>query len=567
MTAFLLAIGAFVVAALIGSVPLGSLLVSRFGDRQPVDLNPHMLGVENYLRLVGVPLALAAFALDALKGLVALVLTGGNPWAALGVVVGHLFPLSPFGIGAPRGRGNGLLLGVLAGLHLAAGLPLVTILPAVLIFAFALAVLRYVTLATLGGLTGLWLTLMLPGSGATVPLISAWALLSAVLVWRHKASLARIRDRTEPRFGDPPSVRGLDPGSVRTAFMIHPMTIDDLWQPRSQRWLGRLSQRGLIPERLLRPLLLLMRPQSHGTLSGVELSDGRSLEVLLIGGPLLPDQIRAHPDIAERMATQGARLARELGAEAIGLGAYWSTIGDKGADIQRAVPEIAVTNGGAYTAGTVRAAVPGLLERFEREGGRLDRATAAVVGANGVVAFGVARTVAPHVAQLVLVGRDLERLARSADTLRRKFPGTRFEITTDLRAVEVADLVFTATSTPEPLLLPEHIRPGAWILDLGRPADVHPDVALVPGVHVVPGGVVRPPGTTVSSIDLQFGEGLVPACLAETMIMAATGAFDRASLGQATRSADIAFYLEQGERLGFEIVTRDDRVSEVEGTL
>jgi predicted amino acid dehydrogenase len=109
------------------------------------------------------------------------------------------------------------------------------------------------------------------------------------------------------------------------------------------------------------------------------------------------------------------------------------------------------------------------------------------------------------------------------------------------------------------VVLPHHVKPGAWVYDLGRPADVHPDVADVPGVQVVPGGVVRPPGALRTAIDLHFGDGLVPACLAETMIMTATRAFDRASLGPQTRSADIEWYLDQGTKLGFEIVTRDLR--------
>ena len=554
-------------AALVGSLPLGGMLIARVSGRDPSDLNPHMLGVENVLRLIGVPLALGAFALDIGKGFLALALTAGSPWGAVGVVVGHLLPLRLFGVGMPRGRGNGVLLGAVAGLQVFGGLPLLMVVPAVVVYALALGYSRYLALATLSGLASFWLTTMLPGSGSSAELVWAWGLLCGVALWRHKASIARMRDGTEPQFGDPPHVRGLDPGTVRAAFMIHPMTIDDLWQPRSQRWIGRLAQRGLLPEGLIRRLLLLIRPQSYGTITGVQLDDGRALEVVLVGGHMLPDQIRAHPDIAERMVTQGARLAHELGAEALGLGAFWSTVGDKGATVQRAVPEIAITNGGAYTAGTVRAAVPGLLERFEREGGTLRRSTAAVVGANGVVAFGVARTIAAHVGHVILVGRDLERLERSAATLRRKFGATAFVTTMDLDAVSAADLVFTATSDPDPVLLPRHVKPGAWILDLGRPSDVHPDVALVPGVHVVPGGVVRPPGAMRSSIDLQFGDGLVPACLAETMIMTATRAFERASLGPTTRSADIAFYLEQGERLGFRIVTRDDRVSTVEEVL
>jgi predicted amino acid dehydrogenase len=264
------------------------------------------------------------------------------------------------------------------------------------------------------------------------------------------------------------------------------------------------------------------------------------------------------------MAVQGARLAHELGAEAVGLGAFWSTVGGKGEEVQRAVPEIAVTNGGAYTAASVRAAVPGLLERFAASGGSLRRATAAVVGANGVVAFGVARMIAPEVRELILVGRDAERLRRSAATLRRKYPDTPIVATTDLAAVAGADLVFTATSDPAPVLRPEHVRPGAWIFDLGRPSDVHPSVREVPGVQIVPGGVVRPPGEMRSRIDIRFGEGYVPACMAETMIMTAAHAFDRRSLGPSTRTADIAFYLREGERLGFEIVTGDERVAELE---
>jgi len=83
-------------------------------------------------------------------------------------------------------------------------------------------------------------------------------------------------------------------------------------------------------------------------------------------------------------------------------------------------------------------------------------------------------------------------------------------------------------------------------------------------VQIVPGGVVRPPGAMRSRIDIRFGDGLVPACLAETMIMTAAHAFDRRSLGASTRTANIAFYLREGERLGFEIVTRDERVAELE---
>ena len=44
--------------------------------------------------------------------------------------------------------------------------------------------------------------------------------------------------------------------------------------------------------------------------------------------------------------------------------------------------------------------------------------------------------------------------------------------------------------------------------------------------------------------------------------MAATRRFDHASLGGRTRGEAIGFYLEQGARLGFEIVTGDLRAAD-----
>lgn len=555
--AFFAAALALVGGFFIGSLPLGGRVVALLSGHNPAETSAHNLGVENLLRFVGVPAAVGSFLLDAFKGLLALALFGGSPWAALGVYAGHLYPLPRWRGTLPRGRGNGVLLGLLAGFWAVAGVPFwLTALP-IVVYAALLALSGFVALATTGGLVALPLLALGVPDGSFGDLLAVSLLIVLLGLWRHKVSLVRILDRTEPRIGEPPPVRGVDPGVVYAAFMIHPLTLDDLWQAPSLKPLGALARRGLLPEALIRLSVRWLRPQKRGEISGITLSDGRELRVMLIGGPMLPDQIRRYPDEAVRMATQGARLAFELGAEAFGLGAFWSTVGDKGEVVQRAVPQLHITNGGAYTAGTVRAAVPGLLEGFRASGRDLGRATAAVVGANGVVAFGVARTVAPHVARLILIGRDVARLERSARTLERKFPRTQVQVSTDVARCKEAQLIFSATSDPDPVIYPEHVAPGAWLFDLGRPADVDERVRGVPGVRLVPGGVVRPPGRMRSSLDLHFGDGLVPACLAETMIMTASRAYGRKSLGERTREADIAFYVEEGARLGFEVVTED----------
>ncbi|WP_034383663.1 glycerol-3-phosphate acyltransferase [Deinococcus sp. YIM 77859] len=546
------------ISFVVGSLPLGYWLLSRMGVDPRVN-SAYNLGVENVLRRVGPGLALASAALDFSKGFLAVLMASalGSPelcvLAALAAYLGHLNPPHVlYGDTPPRGRGNLVLLGVLAGLAVAGGLGLwLTVLP-VVVYAGALGFWGYVSGATLAGLLAFAVLVALSPLGIPAKL-AALALLVAA-TWRFKENLGRILDGTEPRLGEDVPVAGRRPDQVVTAFMIHPMTLADFWQSPRFAWMRPLVERGVLSEASVRRLAQNIRPMKVGELHGIRTVEGKEIRCYLLSSPLLPDVFREQPELATRRAIEGARLARELGAEVFGLGAFWSVVGNKGLDVQAAVPEITVTNGGAYTSGTIKAAIPGILRHFEETGRDLKGATAGIVGANGVVAFGIARTIAPQVGKVILIGRDMERLTRSANTLRRAAKETEIVATTDYSLLREADLIFSATSDPNPVIFPQHVKPGTWIFDEGRPADVDESVREVPGVRVIPGGVVRPPGGMTSNIDLQFGEGAVPACLAETLIIAATGEHQRKSLGPQTLTENINFFVEQADRLGFTVV-------------
>ncbi|KEF35171.1 glycerol-3-phosphate acyltransferase [Deinococcus sp. RL] len=546
-----------VLAFLVGSLPLGHWLLRRMGIDPRVN-SAYNLGVENVLRRVGPGPAAASAGLDAAKGFLAVLMASalGSPevcvLAGLAAYLGHLNPPRfLYGETPPRGRGNLVLLGVLAGLAVS-GLSLwLTVLP-VVVYAAALGYWGYASGATLLGLLAFAVLVAVSPLGIPAKLGALGLLVAAG--WRFKENLGRILDGTEPRaFADVP-VAGKRADQVVTAFMIHPMTLENFWQSRRFAWMKPLVDRGVISEASVRRMAENLRPMKVGELHGIKTLEGKEIRCYLLSSPLLPDVFRDQPDLATRRAIEGARLAQELGAEVFGLGAFWSVVGNKGVDVQAAVPGITVTNGGAYTSGTIKAAIPGILRHFEETGRDLKQATAGIVGANGVVAFGIARTIAPQVGKVIMVGRDPERLERSANTLRRAAKDTEIVTTTSYDTLKEADLIFSATSDPNPVIFPEHVKPGAWIFDEGRPADVHESVLKVPGVRVIPGGVVRPPGGMTSNIDLQFGEGAVPACLAETLIIAATGEHHRQSLGPQTLTENINFFVEQAERLGFEVV-------------
>ncbi|MBZ9713008.1 glycerol-3-phosphate acyltransferase [Deinococcus multiflagellatus] len=546
------------VAFLVGTLPAGQTLLSRAGVNVRMT-NAHNLGVENVLHLVGPRLALLSALLDAAKGFVAVLMASslGRPevtvLAALAAYLGHLNPpRALYGQTPPRGRGNLLLLGVLSALAVTGAVPLwVAALP-VVVYAGVAGYWGFVSAATLAGLLAFALAVALLPLGPAAKL-GALALLVAA-TWRFKENLGRLLDGTEPRLGEPVPLAGRRPDEVVAAFMIHPMTLENFWSARRFAWLRPLVERGVISEKGVRQLAESMRPMKVGELHGIRTTDGKRIRCYLLSSPLLPDVFRDQPELATRRAIEGARLAQELGAEVFGLGAFWSVVGNKGVDVQAAVPDITVTNGGAYTSGTIKAAIPGILEHFAAQGRNLKDAAAGVVGANGVVAFGIARTIAPQVGKLIMVGRDLERLERSAATLRRAAKDTEIITTTSYEPLKEADLIFSATSDPNPVIFPQHVKPGAWIFDEGRPADVDDSVLTLPGVRVIPGGVVRPPGGMTSNIDLQFGEGQVPACLAETLIIAATGEHWRKSLGPQTLTENINFFVDQAQKLGFQVV-------------
>jgi predicted amino acid dehydrogenase len=76
---------------------------------------------------------------------------------------------------------------------------------------------------------------------------------------------------------------------------------------------------------------------------------------------------------------------------------------------------------------------------------------------------------------------------------------------------------------------------------------------------VIPGGVVQPPGEMSDPGDwakwrLGFGDGCVPACLAETLIIGANKAFDRQSLGETTKTENINYFVLEARRLGFTVL-------------
>jgi glycerol-3-phosphate acyltransferase PlsY len=183
---------------LLGSVPFSYLVARLFGVADVRRVGSGNVGATNVMRSAGKTAGLVAFLLDALKGgaasfLVSRLLPGEALWpslAAVAAVVGHVFPVW---LGFRGGKGVATGAGAFFPIAPAAsGLSLV-------VFAATLAVSRYVSLSSL--LAASSLPVLAAAMGSPRPVwVGAFAC-AALIVFKHRANLERLRAGTESRIG------------------------------------------------------------------------------------------------------------------------------------------------------------------------------------------------------------------------------------------------------------------------------------------------------------------------------------------------------------------------------
>lgn len=195
---------AFAFAYLLGSVPFGLLLTRAAGMGDVRAIGSGNIGATNVLRTGNKGLAAATLLLDLAKGLAAVLLArhlfgesaGGAdaafapvPAAALGAVIGHCYPLW---LKFKGGKGVATNAGVAFGLAWPIGLAYAAV------WLGMLAITRISSLAGMAAVIAAALAALLLGFPGYVP---ALALIAGVVLWLHRANIARLMRGEEPRVG------------------------------------------------------------------------------------------------------------------------------------------------------------------------------------------------------------------------------------------------------------------------------------------------------------------------------------------------------------------------------
>jgi acyl phosphate:glycerol-3-phosphate acyltransferase len=186
---------AFILGYLLGSIPFGLVLTRIAGTQDLRSIGSGNIGATNVLRTGRKGLAAATLICDALKGTIAVVISGylAGPnaamLAALGAFLGHLFPVW---LQFRGGKGVAVYIGVLIGLFW----------PAAVVFCVLwLAVAATSRYSSLAALVASFVTPIFLWWFGHPALASLFAVLTLLLFYMHRENIRRLQAGTEGRIG------------------------------------------------------------------------------------------------------------------------------------------------------------------------------------------------------------------------------------------------------------------------------------------------------------------------------------------------------------------------------
>lgn len=328
---------------------------------------------------------------------------------------------------------------------------------------------------------------------------------------------------------------------TKFGFVLHALDTSDIAR--------KYALAKYLPDWIVEPVLRYVPARMVSKITGIRSATGAETSGWFVGCTLTSRQLlNDPPQRSTAKIVESCKLAAELGADIVGLGALTAVVGDKGITIAEQI-DIGVTTGNSYTVAT---AIEGLEQAAQMLGYDPGRSTVAILGATGSIGSVCAKLLADQVERLILVGRRQAAL----DELAGEIVGPAVvETTTEIsQALAKAPLVVAVTSSVEAVVEPHDLLPGAIVCDVARPRDVSKAVAEQRAdVLVIEGGVVAVPGEVNFNFDFGFPPRMAYACMAETMILALEGRGEDYSLGGDLEIDRVREIHQLGRKHGFEL--------------
>lgn len=339
--------------------------------------------------------------------------------------------------------------------------------------------------------------------------------------------------------------------------------------------------------------------------------DGKVAEGWLIGVPFGAREMMNLPrKETVAMITEAVDLGKELGAGIVGLGALTSVVTRGGRLVQGR--GVAITSGNSFT---TLMAMEALFAGADKMHINPEHSRAAVVGATGSIGRTCTLMLSEQSSQITLLGNPhrpnngkqrleslfsellayayqrmqrgqlgglSEWLKQSLDMLiERDTPRARelsqvltdgieispqllsnicdylglelpLQVSLDIDAtLPLCDMIVTASNSPDNIIYPRHLKPGAVVCDVARPADISPQVFKErDDVLILEGGLVQYPDKISFGPNLGYRDGVNLACLSETVLLALEGDYNDYSIGSRMPLETVNYLRNLGKKHG-----------------
>lgn len=340
------------------------------------------------------------------------------------------------------------------------------------------------------------------------------------------------RLEVEPRILYPNGYRRVN----RFAFVIHPLSQEYFKQVKPIELLSHVSPPVFMDT--LEKAMAYLPPFVYSKVTGIKSPTGVEAEGWLISVGGTPKEIMSHdPEFTYRRLLEAADIARQLGAQIMGLGAFTKVVGDAGATVAKRAP-LPITTGNSYSASGALWAARDALLRLRlipppKPDGKIAM-KAMVVGATGAIGSVCARLLAMAADEVYMVSPETAKLLSVKESILRETPDAKLFLSSRAdKDVAEMDVIVTATSGAGKKVLDiMKVKPGCVITDVARPLDLPPsEVARRPDVLVIESGEIELPGD-VAMRNIGLPKNVAYACLAETIVLALEGKFESYTVGR-----------------------------------
>jgi predicted amino acid dehydrogenase len=343
----------------------------------------------------------------------------------------------------------------------------------------------------------------------------------------------------------------------RFAFVIHPLSQEYFKNIKPIDLLSQVSPPVLMNS--LERIMAYAPPFVYSRVSGIQSPTGVEAEGWLISVGGTPKEIMRHsPEFTYRRLLDAAAMAKRLGAQIMGLGAFTKVVGDAGVTVAKRSP-LPITTGNSYSASGALWAAHDALLRMRLlpmpKGKQRIKFKAMVVGATGAIGSVCARLLAMVAEEVYLVSPETAKLLALKESILQETLDAKLFLSAQAdKDIADMDMIVTATSGAGKKVLDiMKVKPGCVITDVARPLDLPAsEVGKRPDVLVIESGEIQLPGD-VQMKNIGLPQGVVYACLAETIVLALAGRFENFTVGRAIEWEKVREIYQMGLKHGMKL--------------